>query len=140
MNKGRLVGLVFLAIFLLAATKFTSTYQQESLSSMVVPPATETVAATETIEADACGTIKRITAAGAVTTNTTNTFTTPAANNQGCFMLVCNVGSNAITLDNNANFKSAGAADVIVGADDCLSVVSTGASGVWYQVSALLAN
>lgn len=109
-------------------------------SFMVTPPSSQTIAAGNTIAADGCGTLKRVTSAGAVSTDTTNTFTAPAAGNNGCIMHVCNTGANNITLDNNANFKSAGGADVVMTADDCVTVGSTGASGVWYQLTALEAN
>lgn len=105
---------------------------------IVAPPSSQTIAATNTITADGCGAIKRITAAGAVTTSTTDTFTAPAAGNTGCIMTVVNVGANNITLDNNANFKSAGAADVVMTPDDVVIVASDGTD--WYQVSALEAN
>jgi len=101
-------------------------------------PAAETIAAAATITADACGGFKAISSGGAVTTGTTNTFTAPAAGNEGCIMHVCNTGANNITLDNNALFKSAGGADVVMTPDDCVVVVSSGS--VWYQGSALLAN
>mgnify|MGYP001603037688 FL=1 len=54
-------------------------------------------------------------------------------------MMVCatTLGGN-ITLDNNANFKSAGGADVVLTSDDCISVINT--STYWVQTSALLAN
>lgn len=111
-------------------------------ASQAVPlgptPAAQTIAGGDTIAADACGSIKQITAAGGVTTNTTDTFTAPATTNKGCVMAVCNTGAQNIVLDNNAHFKSAAAGDVTLGADDCVSVASTGT--VWYQVSALLAN
>lgn len=104
-------------------------------------PATQVVAATDTITADACGSVKLISSAGAVTTNTTDTFTAPAAGNEGCYMFVCNVNaSDAITLDNNALFESQGAADVVLAGKECVGVVSTGASGVWIQVSSKHAN
>jgi len=99
-----------------------------------VPPAAQTIAAGNTVTANACGTIKMITAAGAVTTDTTNTFTAPATANGGCVMCVVNVGANAITLDNNALFVSAGAADVVLGAGDSCVVASSGDSGKWYQI------
>jgi hypothetical protein len=103
---------------------------------IVTPTAAQTIAAGNTITANACGSIKEITAAGAVTTDTTNTFTAPAAANDGCCMDVVNIGAENITLDNNANFVSAGAADVVLGAGDTLRVCSTGASGKWYQIGA----
>lgn len=103
-------------------------------------PATQTIAATDTITADACGTIKPVDSAGAVTTNTTNTFTAPAAANSGCIMHICNVGAQDITLDNNANFKSAAAGDITLTASDCVTVGSTGAGGAWFQLTAVEAN
>lgn len=103
-------------------------------------PTAQTIAAGNTVAADACGSIKIISSAGAVTTDTTNTFTAPAASNKGCLMHVCNGGANNITLDNNANFKSPAGADVVMTPDDCIVVGSTGASGVWYAMTALVAN
>lgn len=102
-------------------------------------PAAETITAGAVITANACGGVKMITAAGAVTTSTTNTFTAPAAANTGCVMTVCNVGAtNSITLDNNANFKSLGAADIVLTAEDCTGVFSDGT--VWRSISSLVAN
>ncbi len=98
----------------------------------------QTISAGNTIAADSCGAMKQITSAGAVTTDTTNTFTAPAAANAGCVLRVVNVGSNNITLDNNANFKSAGATDVLLTADDAVIVESNGTT--WYQISAVLLN
>lgn len=106
----------------------------ESTGLLVTPPAAQTIAAGNTVAADACGTIKMITAEGAVTTATDNTFTAPGATNAGCCMDVINTGAQNITLDNNANFVSAGAADVVLGAGDTVRVCSTGASGKWYQI------
>lgn len=106
--------------------------------TLASPPATQTIDAGGTIAADACGTVKRISSAGSVTTSTANTFSAPSGGGDGCWMAVCNVGSNNIVLDNNANFKSAAGGDVTLTADDCVSVVQAG--NVWYQVSALLAN
>ena len=106
----------------------------------VNPPAAQTISSGNTITANACGTLKLITAAGAVTTDTTNTFTAPAIANEGCIMWVINTGANTITLDANANFKTTGGLDVVLTADDVLPVASTGSGGVWYQLSALQAN
>lgn len=105
---------------------------------LIAPPADQTIAATNTITANACGTFKGITSSGAVTTSTTDTFTAPASTNAGCVMRVCNTGANNITLDNNANFKSAGATDVVMTSLDCVVVASNGTA--WYQISALEAN
>lgn len=101
-------------------------------------PTAQTIGAGGTITADACGGIKKISSAGSVTTDTTNTFTAPAAANTGCVMHLVNSGSNNIVLDNNALFVSAGGADVTVTANDTLLVGSDGSK--WYQLSALLAN
>ncbi len=104
----------------------------------VAPPAAETIAAAATITANACGTIKQITAAASVTTGTANTFTAPAATQAGCCMIVHNVNASyTITLDANANFKTSGAADVAVGPYDSVTVCSTGT--YWFQATALLA-
>ena len=104
----------------------------------VIPPASQVISGGNTIASDACGGIKQIASTGAVTTSTTNTFTAPSAINNGCCMTVINTGTQNITLDNNASFYSAGAADVVMTQDDALSVCSTGSA--WYQTSALLVN
>jgi hypothetical protein len=101
-------------------------------------PATQTLVAGDTIVANACGGMKNISAAGAVTTSTADTFTTPALGNKGCRMTVCNVGANTITLDNNTNFKSIGGADIILTAEDCTQVESDGV--VWRSTGSLVAN
>lgn len=103
--------------------------------------ATQVIGAGGTIAADSCGGVKRVSSAAAVTTDTTNTFTAPAAANAGCVLHVCNENAaDAITLDFNANFQSAAAGNVVLGALDCVSVASSGASGKWYQISALQDN
>lgn len=99
---------------------------------------TQTVAAGETVSADACGAIKRITSAGAVTTSTTDTFAQFITSGASCIMHVCNVGSNNITLDDNARFIAGG--DVVLTANDCVQVGAAGPAGPWYQLSALEAN
>jgi hypothetical protein len=104
-------------------------------------PTSETIAGGGTITADACGGNKRITSASAVTTNTTDTFTAPSANNAGCMMQVCNANAtDAITLDKNANTLLVGGADVVLAAGCCVDVVSTGAGGVWKQTTAQLCS
>lgn len=107
-------------------------------SAFSTPPAAQTIAAGNTITADACGTIKAVSSAGAVTTSTTDTFTAPSATNSGCQMDLCNVGANNITLDNNANFKSIGGADIVLTPDDCTQVASDGTD--WYSTGSLVAN
>jgi len=107
-----------------------------STGMIVTPQTTQTIAATNTITADSCGGLKNITAAGAVTTNTTDTFTAPAAANTGCVMMVCNVGTtNTITLDHNAHFFSLAGADVLLVANSCVGVVSDGTQ--WRQTTAV---
>jgi hypothetical protein len=100
---------------------------------LMTPPSSQTIADTNTITDDGCGGIKQITSAGSVTTNTTNTFTAPAAGNTGCCMDVVNVGANAINLDENANFQAA-ADPVALGQYDSVRVCSNGTT--WYQVGA----
>jgi len=112
---------------------------QQQLSPLAMAmPAVETITAGATVSVDGCGTLKRITAAGAVATSTTNTFTAPSAANAGCVMTVCNVGAQTITLDNNANFKSIAGADIVMTADDCTTVASDGT--VWRSATGLVAN
>jgi hypothetical protein len=101
-------------------------------------PAVQTIATGDTIAADACGGLKRLTSAGAVTTSLTSTFTAPATSNAGCRLQVCNTGANNITLDNNAQFKSIGGADIVLTADDCTVVESDGI--VWRSIGSLVAN
>lgn len=103
-------------------------------------PGAQTIAAADTIAADACGSLKLITSAGNVTTNTTDSFSTPSALNQGCILHVCNIGSNTITIDANANNRLAGGVDLAMGPNDCAIFASKGASDVWMQISALVAN
>ncbi|PNG53319.1 MULTISPECIES: hypothetical protein [unclassified Variovorax] len=103
-----------------------------------LPPAAEVIGAGATVTANACGTVKRISATAARTTSTTNTFTAPAAANAGCCMDVINTSANNITLDANTNFRTIGAADQVVGQYDAIRVCSDGAS--WYQVSAVAGN
>ena len=99
------------------------------------------IAAGDTIAANSCGTIKLIHSNGAVTTNTTDTFTAPASINAGCIMHVCNIDSaDNITLDNNARFRSPAAADVVMTPNDCITVGSAGNQGVWFALTALVAN
>ncbi|MFA5898041.1 MAG: hypothetical protein WC829_02890 [Hyphomicrobium sp.] len=105
---------------------------------IATPPSAQTIAAGNTVTADACGTMKQITAGGAVTTDTTNTFSAPAATNAGCCMDVVNVGAQNITLDNNALFFSPAAGDVVMTANDSIRVCSNGTA--WYAVTALVAN
>jgi len=105
---------------------------------VTAPPATQTIAAGGTITANACGTVKRITAASGVTTSTTDTFDAPNGGNAGCIMVVCNLGSNTITLDTNARYLGAGAADTVLTSSDCVIVAQEGSVPVWAQITAVL--
>ena len=99
--------------------------------------AAQTIAAGNTITADACGGIKTIDAGGAVTTDTTNTFTAPAASNRGCCMDVINIDTvDTITLDANPNFNAA--ADIVMTPCDAIRVCSDGTD--WFPDSSLAAN
>jgi hypothetical protein len=107
-------------------------------SSLGVLVATQTIAAAGTIASDACGSIKRISSAGVVTSSTTTTFTAPTSANAMCVMDVCNVGANNITLDNNTAFKSIAGADIVLTPDDCTRVGQVG--GYWTSLGSLVAN
>lgn len=101
-------------------------------------PATQTVAATFTIAADACGGIKRVTSASDVTSDTTDTFTAPAVGNKGCKMLVKNVGVHQILLDFNTKFPvgAGGAASMRLDTGGSVLVESDGTSwhfGPWTE-------
>jgi hypothetical protein len=104
----------------------------------LTPPATETIAAGAIITANACGGLKRVSAAGAVTTSTVDTFTAPALTNTGCQMTLVNVGANTITLDKNAKFLTLTAADLVLAANTSVVIVSDGTA--WRQVTAILAG
>lgn len=111
----------------------------DSIRLVISPPASEAVAGAAVITADACGTIKQITSVGNVTTNTTDTFTSPTASYAGCCMDVVNVDTaDTITLDANAKFKTIGGADQALGPDDTVRVCSNGTN--WYQVGAVAGN
>lgn len=107
---------------------------------VVAVPNQQAITAGATITADACGTIKPVTSASAVTTNTTNTFTAPAAANNGCTMSVVNVGSNNITLDTNSNFPTWNSGDIVLKPNASIIVASAGSGSPWYQLSSPLYN
>ena len=100
-------------------------------------PATQTITAGATITADACGGVKRISAASAATTSTSNSFTAPSALNSGCVMDVINVGPAPITIDSNAIFPTKNAADAVLDSSGTIKVVSVGSYwmkvGMWTQ-------
>jgi hypothetical protein len=97
----------------------------------VLLPASQTLVAGDTILANGCSTVKRISAAGAITTDTTDTFTAPDSSNAGCVMAVCNTSGFTITLDRNARFNAEAGADTALLANGCVTVVSTGT--IWFQ-------
>lgn len=134
--------LAFLRALILALVPVMAGAQcfPEASCRVTEPPLAQTIVAGDIVSSrDACGTLKRITSAGAVTTSTTNTFTAgPQLVYAGCWMMVKNVGAANITLDANANFVSAGGADVVMTPNDMVIVVYDGL--VWTQVTALLAN
>lgn len=103
-----------------------------------VMPATQTITAGSTVTANGCMTIKRLTSDGAVTTSTAQTFDAANSENAGCIMTIINVGSNNITLDSNSTFISSGGADVVLTANDSVTVGSTGV--YWYQIGNLVSN
>ncbi len=110
---------------------------------VVSPPPTQTLANGDTITADACGTIKKISITGATITDTTNTFTTPSSANDGCCMdiiLVDTAPGLILTLDANPNFKTNGGTNQMMDVNDALRVCSTGVAGFWHQVSAIMSN
>jgi hypothetical protein len=111
----------------------TSVRTQDSNGFRHTPPATQTIGAGGIIASDACGAVKNITAAGAVTTDTTNSLTAPAAANTNCAMTICNVGAQSITIDKNANILLTGGADVVLLANACINVLSNGT--IWRQTT-----
>ena len=95
-------------------------------------PATQTIGAGGTITANACGGIKRITAATDVTTDVTLTLTRPSSTNAGCSMLIVNVhATSTIYLDSNALFGVTTAASLPIGPKGSVLVWSDGS--VWWH-------
>ena len=100
----------------------------------------EDIAAAATITANACGGLKRLSTGGAVTTNTTDTFTAPAAANRGCCMklfLDPGAGGNLV-LDANAKFNTLAGTDVTMTTCDMVEVCSDGVD--WTQASPIQVN
>lgn len=115
----------------------TEYFRIMTVGAIVAPPSTETIASAATITANACGGLKAISASGAVTTNTTDTFTAPASTPIGCIMDVCNVGTtNTITLDHNAHFFTLAAGDLVLAANTCVRIGNDGTQ--WRQLTGLL--
>lgn len=97
-------------------------------------PAAQTIASAGTINADACGGVKRITAASAVTTSTAYTIGTLGnnANKAGCVMDIINSGTMVITLDDNASFVTFNNANIALGTKHSMRVVGMGS--YWAQI------
>lgn len=89
------------------------------------PVASAVLGAGGTISAaGACGGLVVLTVTADRTTDTTNTFTAPAAGNAGCRLTIVNGGGGTITLDDNALFNVA--ANIVLGTGDSAEVISTG--------------
>ena len=131
-------ALIVAAIVLLGSTIASAQCFPEASCRVTVPPQTQTIAAGDTISDLACGSVKNITAAGAVTTSETDTFTAPSGANAGCILTVCNQGSQTITLDSNDHFTGVSGGDVDLTELDCVVVAQTGTQ--WFQISAVLSN
>lgn len=97
-----------------------ATSQAISGNQIKTPVALQAVAAGGTISVTgACGGLLRIgnTTGGSVTTDTTNTFTAPAAATLGCLLYVVNEGTaGLITLDKNTLTQMP--ADTVLGTND----------------------
>jgi len=103
----------------------------------ITPASAQTIAEGDTITANACGTVKIITAAGAVTTNTTHSITNPATAPAGCCMAIYNTGgTNTITLDTNTTLVVGAAANLALASKDIALFCNDGTN--WIQVSAVL--
>lgn len=112
---------------------FTGTVTLGAGSSILVPiPATQVVAAGDSIVANACGGVKQISSAGVVSSSTTFPFTAAAAANAGCDMSIVNVGASTITVKAAAlQFFPLNNADVVLGSSSTLTVISNGS--FWFQ-------
>jgi len=94
----------------------------------------QTLSAGETIAANACGGFKRIGSGSSLSTDATDTFTTPASAGQGCIMEVCNVNVTfTITLVDNVNFDPATAGNVVLSPNECITVGNTGT--IWLELN-----
>ena len=112
----------------------------KSTTSITVPyPATETIVADAIVTANACGGVKRVTAATNVTTSTLNTFTSTATVTSPCPMIVVNVGPATITFDNNSTFISSNTANVVLTSSNTFKVIAVQNIG-WIQVSGTSQN
>lgn len=87
---------------------------------------TETITAAATITANACGGLKRITAATDVTTGTTNTFTAPSTAGNCCMDVINVHTTSTIYLDANSLFLVTSAASLPIGPNGSIRVCSDG--------------
>lgn len=129
-----LVALAFVGVATAGAPGNNSWFQHPSLF-----PETQVLGAGDTINADACGGVKRITATAARTTSTSYTIGTLGNNagKEGCVMDIINVPSAngqsyVITLDDNASFATFGNADIVIGTRHSLRVIGMGSH--WVQL------
>lgn len=133
MKKNILAGAMMALAFVTLATAGDKGGQKPYQHPSVFPAA-QTIGSSGTIEADACGGVKRITAAGAVTTSTAYTIGTLNANagKEGCVMDLVNSDTMVITLDDNASFVTFGNADIALGTKHSMRVVGMGS--YWLQI------
>jgi hypothetical protein len=122
---------------LLASIFNTSTgHNHDGVNSRLISvpyPATQTITGGATVAADACGGVKRISAASSVTSSTTYTFaSTATASNLPCVMDVVNVGVGNITLDNNAGFMTMLNQDIVLKSTRTVQVIGLAGVG-WTQ-------
>lgn len=91
-------------------------------------PAVQVIAEGGTINADACGGLKRISSTAARTTSTSYTIGTLSANARkaGCRMEIVNDSTFVITLDDNSSFVTPHNANVVLGTKHSASVLGMG--------------
>jgi len=110
---------------------------------VTAPPPLQVIATGDTIRDDACGTVKRLQSlsGGGNTTSATLPFPTPSTNNAGCVMQVCNMGAGTVTIKHLAAFfLTTTGADLVLAANGCILVASTGATGVWFQLAVMVTD
>lgn len=97
-------------------------------------PSTQTIGAAGTVAADACGGVKKISAASAVTTSTSDTFaSTATATKLPCVMRLVNVGQFNITLDSNSNFMTMGDQNLVIKSTRSVEVIGLAGVGWTHQ-------
>lgn len=109
-----------------------------------IPPSTQVVGSGATIDVSkSCGGVLFLSSVGAVTTDTTNTFTVSSGNatdgtyNNGCQVTLINVDSaDAITLDANARFVTFDGNNVVLAANGgSVHIASYSAGVTWVQTT-----